>query len=503
MYFTRLGRLFHGDVRPLRNALQQLLATDTYDVGQVGIDILPGDVLLEVFDFYVQNTKGTNRWMTLVHVCQRWRNIVFGSTLRLDLQLVCTNITPVRTLNVWPPLPIIVKRRLNLSRNIDDILATFKHYDRICKITLADIRSSQWKKVLPTMQEQFPALKYLKLASSKTPLVAADPILGGSAPRLQVFSLDGISFRGLPKLLLSTTDLVVLDLFNIPHSGYISPEAMVKCLSALTRLTKLLLKFESPRSRPDRERRRPPPPTRSVLPTLASFVFKGVSEYLEDLVSGIDAPQLSQLAITFFHQLIFDTPQLTQFISRMPTLMAHDLAQARLVFCKRYICVIFPRALGGVFRIGISCIQSDWQLSALAQLCISSFPQILIPTVEHLYIIENAYHRHHWQDDIENSQWLEILPPFTAVKNLYLSKELVPRVAPSLQGLVGVRVTESLPALQGLHLEEGYRKSQTIEKAISKFVGARWLAMSYWQRDRPSWSFGIPDVYPTFVFFEE
>src|SRR5258707_179284 len=248
----------------------------------------------------------------------------------------------------------------SLTLNFNNILAALRHNDHICKITLTFIPSVQLEKVFIAMQKPFPALTHLELHSAGTgetqPL-----ILGGSAPRLQVLELHRTPFRGIPKLLFAATDLVVLALFNIPHSGYISPDAMVNCLSSLTRLKFLCLGFQSPRSRPDQGRRRPPPPTRSVLPALTSFVFKGVSEYLEDLLSGIDAPQLSQLAITFFHQLIFDTPQLTQFISRMPTLMAHDLAQARLVFCKRYICVIFPRALGGVFRIGISCIQSDWQ----------------------------------------------------------------------------------------------------------------------------------------------
>jgi hypothetical protein len=33
-----------------------------------------------------------------------------------------------------------------------------------------------------------------------------------------------------------------------------------------------------------------------------------------------------------------------------------------------------------------------------------------------------------WGDGIENIEWLELLLPFTAVKNLYLSKRIAPRV---------------------------------------------------------------------------
>src|SRR5258708_1080485 len=431
--------------------------------------------------------------MTLVNVCQRCRIIVFGSPRRLDLQLVCTNVTPVRrTLNVWPPFPIVIDQYFESTQDIDNILAALEPNDRIRKITLWHIPSVQWEKVLAAMQRQFPSLTHLELASSETtetPLVATDLILEGSAPRLQVLTLTGISFQGLPKLLFSATDLVALDLMRTPHSAYVSPEIMVTCLSTLTRLKFLYLGFKSPQSRPDQQRQRHPPPTRAVLPALSSFLFRGVSEYLEDLVSRIDAPQLGQLHISFFHQLIFDTPQLTQFICRIPTVKAHDQAQARLVFSERLVSVVFPRTPSGVFRLRILCGQSDWQLSSLAQICVSSFPQALIPTVEHLYIVEDSHLQPHWQDDFENSQWLEILHPFTAVKNLYLSKDLASCVAQSLQDLVGGQATELpvLPALRSLFLEELHPLGPVAE-AIGRFVAARHssdhpIAISPWKRD--------------------
>ena len=70
---------------------------------------------------------------------------------------------------------------------------------------------------------------------------------------------------------------------------------MVTCLSVLTRLEILVIGFESPRSRPDRKSRRPPPPTRTLLPVLTEFHFRGHEKYLEDLVARIDAPLLDNL----------------------------------------------------------------------------------------------------------------------------------------------------------------------------------------------------------------
>ena len=60
--------------------------------------------------------------------------------------------------------------------------------------------------------------------------VVSDTFLGRSAPRLRIFALGGIPFPGLPKLLMSATHLVYLHLSDIPHSGYISPDAMITAL---------------------------------------------------------------------------------------------------------------------------------------------------------------------------------------------------------------------------------------------------------------------------------
>jgi hypothetical protein len=135
----------------------------------------------------------------------------------------------------------------------------------------------------------------------------------------------------------------------------------------------------------------------------------------------------------------------------------------------------------------IKCRQADWQLSSLAQFC---NPQALICTVEHLYILELVFtfFKPHWQDDIENSQWLEVLHPFAAVKDLYISQEFMPRIAPVLKELVGETATEVLPALRTLFLEEP-SPSGPVQEAIEQFIAARQLAsrpiaVSRWDRKR-------------------
>ena len=453
--------------------------------------MLPEDTLLELFDWYLDDNDFYNMegWQTLVHVCRKWRNVVFGSPHRLNLQLFCTGKKPVRKiLDVWPPLPIVISGYYRKITGEDNIIAALEHNDRVCRVHLQEVSSSLWEGVLETMQKPYPVLTDMELhTSAKEPQKVSDSFLGGSATNLRYLRLSCVPFPGLTKLLPSATHLATLHLSDIPHSGYISPEAMVTALSALTNLRKYSLQFRSPRSCPDRGRRRPPPPTRSVLPALTEFVFVGVSEYLEDFVARIDVPLLDRLETMFFRQLIFHTPRLSQFIGRTPNLMAHDEAHA--IFSNFKAEFTLPRTIRGL-NLEIHCSESDWQLSMLAQICSSSLPvQPVIPSLEHFYIHENEVNQSlqpRWQDDIENVQWLELLHPFTTVKALYLSRDIAARMAPALGELVGPRATEVLPALQSLFLEE-LHPLRPVQEAVDKFVTTRQVSnhpivVSHWDR---------------------
>jgi hypothetical protein len=329
------------------------------------------------------------------------------------------------------------------------------------------------------MQEQFPALTNFGLTfvddrnhSALAP-VLPDGFLGASAPRLQTFSLQFIPFPALPKLLLSATDLVSLSLVSIPHSGYFSPEAIVTSLAVMANLDFLLISFTSPLSCPNRERRHPPPPTRTVLPALTHLRFQGASEYLEDLMARIDTPLLRLIWIYFFHQLIFDIPRLAQFMRRTPRFQALDEACVALDFSGIRVGYYPPiQSNGQMSLLKISCRELDWGLSCVAQVITSFFPSI--HTAEHLYIYDFAYPASQWQDDIETMRWLEIFRPFIAVKNLYLSQVVASSIAPTLEELVGGRTTEVLATLQNIFLE-GLKPSEPIQEGIGKFVDARQL----------------------------
>ena len=384
-------------------------------------------------------------WQWLVHVCRRWRYLVFGSPRRLNLRLRCTPETSTRdTLDVWPALPLTVQA-IRTSR-MDNVVAALGQNNRVCRVHL-EIHGGQTEEVLAAMQVPFPELTELQLSSFGGEPVIPDSFLGGSAPRLQVFDLSDIPFPGLPNLLLSATHLVDLRLSNIPHPGYISPEAMVALLSILSSLKNLSLGFPSPQSRPGRESRNLRPPQPSTLPVLSYLHFEGVTEYLEDLVTSIDTPQLDHLHIKFLNSSRFDCPRLAQFIDCTPALRAldevhvgFDESEASLKIRYRSsksgprIRIIIPRRRRG-----------DLQLSFIKQVC-NSFLHTL-STVEGLYI-EHQHQRRFWKNDAtENNLWLGLLLPFTAVKNIHLSayEEFAPGIVTAMRELVGARKRKCCP----------------------------------------------------------
>jgi hypothetical protein len=400
-------------------------------------------------------------------------------------------------LDIWPALPralpLIIQIYHPYRIRVDNIIAALERSDRVCQITLMNVLSSDLEILLKAMQQPFPELTSLSLESvgNMVPVpVVPDSFLGGSAPRLEYLYFKGIPFPGLPKLHLSATHLVTLYLEDIPHSGYISPDVMVTALSLLPCLKYLRLRFQSPRSFPDRASQRPPPSTHSILPVLEYFWFKGVTEYLEDLVARIDAPRLNKLRITFFDDIVSNTPQCIQFISRTP--MSRALEKAYIILRNRDASLHFSSQTSGNGELSVTilCQELGGQISSLDQVCTSFLPPLSM--LEDLYIYEAPYSPPDWKDDHRERLWLVLLRPFTAIQNLYLSEQFATRIGPALQALVEGRTMEMLPALQNIFLD-GLESSGPDQEGIAKFVAARQVA------SRPiavsSWANSLSDKY--------
>ena len=120
----------------------------------------------------------------------------------------------------------------------------------------------------------------------------------------------------------------------------------------------------------------------------------------------------------------------------------------------------------------------------LEQVCTSTLPPL--STLEDLYIYEHTW-LHDWEENLDNSIWLELLYLFTTAKNLYLSEKIASRIVPALQELLGGRTTEVLPTLQNIYVEE-LQPSGPVQEGVGKFIAARQvtshpITVSRWDRD--------------------
>jgi hypothetical protein len=213
-------------------------------------------------------------------------------------------------------------------------------------------------------------------------------------------------------------------------------------------------------------------------------VFGGVTGYLEELLAIIEAPLLDSIYISIFHRPTFNSQQLSQLMRRTTGFQA--LNEVYVEFDNSSVQVgHLPRTFDKANRLRVLCRQLDEQLLSLAQVLTSFFPSMYM--VEHLYISGNPRSLPYMRHGVVYMRWLGVFHPFTAVKNVYVSKEYAPLIAPVMQELVGGRTTEVFPSLENTFLE-GLQPSEPIQEGFGKFVAARQLfgipvTVSLWERD--------------------
>ena len=281
------------------------------------IDNIPDEVLLEIFDYYQQHFISDQplwnkkyKWFKLIHVCRRWRFIVFASSTRLDLCLVVSAHNPGNMKTIFsprlPPLPIAIDYDCLpvgtashvKTKVFSRMLAALKRCDRVHAITFLGT-APDFDELVKATKHHFPILENLKLQNVDTRITELElpsTFLNGSAPHLRSLKLHRISLTSITSLLSSATVLIELNLRLYTPFSMASLLAHLRNMHCLRHLELMLRIRGAPSSTNG-----PIPPTNPedtfLLSKLTSFHYQGPSSVLGALVAGFTAPSLQDVHI--------------------------------------------------------------------------------------------------------------------------------------------------------------------------------------------------------------
>ena len=451
----------------------------------VSIHILNDDSILHVFYLYrplfrdedgIADWKYNGRWWyALVHVCQRWRNIIFGSATYLGLSLHCTFGTPVSDMLAHsPPLPLVVgyfRDSFELTTEDEEgVVLALKQHDRVCRVRLHNA-GTIIQKLIKAMDEEYPVLEFLDIMHPKmdnSTILRFPETL--QAPRLRSLALRGFALPIGSRLLTTAVGLVTLHL-DIPHPfTYFHPNTLIRWISFMPQLETLAIffNFSLPNRDVERQLTHTPIIAPITLPNLHHLQFRGVSTYLEALVQWIITPRLKELYIGFSNQLTFSFPRLLQFIIAAENLR---LGNAVLTFSDKLVnagVYRYGETNGYAFGIVVKCYHLDWQTSSMAQI-FNSLSQIF-SAVEYLTLQHDVHSESAEEhNDVDPTEWRKLLRPFSNVKTLEIEEGLVKDLSRCLELEDGESGLALLPELQELE----YFGNGDARDAFASFVDAR------------------------------
>ena len=415
-----------------------------------------------------------------MHICRRWRSIVFASQRSLHLQLFCTPGTPVlQTLYLWPALPIVVQYGGSPASNPpfpedeDNIVAALKQPDRVNSISLTVTKSLLEK--LSAIERPFPELENLVLlCGDDVPLTLSSAFWWG--PRLRNLHLTRVAIPKLLPLLCFSTGLVDLQLHEISEVGYISPEVFVSALSGMPHLRTLSLHFLS--STPYLASvGLPPLSERVTLLALRKLRYRGTSEYLDSLAARIDTPRLCNIGIALFSEPPpMELWQLGNFISRISMHKSHR--RADILFSEHAVSISFTQPDSPTcLELQVSCESFSLQLSIMAVICTSSCG--FLSGIEHLHVCATrplvTSGHDSWHDDNDRKEWQKRLYAFKSTKWAYFARGLL-----STDLVIALQIdpfhlptAKLLPALHKLCIQE---PDSICRKAVVLFIRSRILS---------------------------
>jgi hypothetical protein len=409
-----------------------------------------------------------------VHTCRKWRRIVFASQRALHLQLFFTHGTPVqKSLDCWPTLPIVVQYGGSIELGLptpedeDNIMAALRQSNRVISISLTITTSLQER--LATIESPFSELEDLVLLSRDSVRILRLSGAFWSGPwgtRLRSLYLTRISLVELPLLLYFSRNLVDLQLHEILYPSNFSTESLSDSFSGMTQLRSLSLHFLPPtRHFPVLIPSRKP----VALPSLTRFDFRGITNFLKDLVARIDAPRLEDIRIevTFVNDFIPDLSDLSVLIEFIDRIKMHKSPRRADIVSSEHdltISLIQPR-VPTCLILKLSCKPLSIQLSSMARICIQISTSLF--NVEELHISATRPLRQ--EDGPCSDRWLDIINLFVGVKCLQVSGNLSSNIVRALQLRDGQHKSV-LPALHKLYVLQPGARHASLREAVVSFM---------------------------------
>ena len=428
------------------------------------IHSLDDDILLEIFSCYrledEDNWYLRLSWRKLVHVCRRWRHLIYEESSYMDMCLLLTNHSP----SMGPPshllhLPLVIacsdRTKTTIRNGEDNIHLGLQQHDRVRRVFLR-APSSSLRMWLEPMNKHFPRLRDLSLFSTtteETSLVLPELL---QAPDLHHLSLHGV---GLPNRspLSSMISLSILSLTHIQGCCYFPPGHLVTQLRGLPYLEELSIGFAVPIPLPNSEGNlfsSPTPPV-IMLHTLRRLTFRGEDDYLDDLVAQINTPLLKRLDLTLFFDVAFTLVNLTEFIRRTE---GFGCSVARVIFHKDGASIDTGTSYHeqdiGKLSLHVNCESIDWKIHSATEVC-SALEKVLSSVEEltlDLDVDESDEMPSDWKNTLYDELWHDLLLQFIGVKKLHIGPSLTLEISQGLESLNGALVLDLLPKLKELEV---------------------------------------------------
>jgi hypothetical protein len=416
-------------------------------------------------------------WYKPAQVCQQWRHLILASPLRLGLNLICTYGTPVADMLAHSPsLPLIINYLNDFykvsAEDEEGILLALQHRDRVRRIGLR-MPAANLPKYIKAMDGEFPILERLFIWPPDQEDISWVLSKTLQAPHLGQLSLYHAALPAGSLLLTTIVGLTSLEPRHIPLSGYFPPSYLIARLSSMPHLECLSIGFNSPIPTRNVERQplHPLSGTHVTLPNLCTLFFVGVSAYLERVLAQISAPLLDTLQIWLFSQLSFTVPSLFRFIKTDD----FSFRFPQLIFHAEHVELTAEPWEGDRDRVTplnvvISCRHIDWQVSAVAQIPTHSPVLSVVDGLALLY--EEHIPSSEPHNEIDRTQWHNLLRPFSGIKALHVAGKLITNLAHSLQIGDGDSLPELFPELKELI----YYKDGDPSDSFTSFIDARGAA---------------------------